>query len=241
MVKFFKQFGSDIKGGLDLLTTGFTKPVQTFGRVFGKGKLLPLVQETRKEKPATLIKKTLVSSAVGTATLLGGWALLIPKTIGGVLIGTGIAGGVLASPKVAEFVEPTGLLEKAFRGGEIAGEVFETGKAPVGITEALKTGGLVGAGAVIGAGLVVGAEKVLEKAPTLTTAKEQFIPSKPIGIKGETAITPQTTTITTGKKPTRRRTAKKTPSVRQSVRVNISNKAIGLKINKRYINQELLC
>lgn len=80
-------------------------------------------------------------------------------------------------------------------------------------------------------------------APAITAPTEQLITEKPVGITGETPLTPETTTISTGKKPYKRRRAKITPSVRQYVRVNVLSRpvATGLRIiNKRYINQELL-
>jgi len=75
--------------------------------------------------------------------------------------------------------------------------------------------------------------------PTVTVPEDQLIKEKPLGIGGE-VMTPETVSITP-KKRKRRAPKKKTPSVRQSVRININNRPVGLRVtNKRYINNGLL-
>ena len=72
---------------------------------------------------------------------------------------------------------------------------------------------------------------------------EELISEKPLG-EEDAPITAETTTITTGKAPSKPRKKKKTPSVRQSVKINIiaSPRAIGQQlINKKYIKNEMLC
>ena len=73
----------------------------------------------------------------------------------------------------------------------------------------------------------------------ITQPAQQLTKEKPVGVEGEAPILPETTTISSGKRRYKRRTAKKTPSVRQSVRVNViaNPKSTGMKIiNKKYIN-----
>lgn len=180
-------------------------------------------------------------------------ATLKGKIIGGTaaLIGTGI---LVRSPKARTFVAETaigipekvgGILEFGEEvGGVIEGEsVFTKEKIVTG----LKVAGVVGAG-VAAAAIIVPKVKTWweergEKAPpTLSTDEEQLIPEKAVG-QLETPVLPATTTITTGKKPYKRRRATITPSVKQSVRVNVisSPRATGMKLtSKRYINQPIL-
>ena len=73
-----------------------------------------------------------------------------------------------------------------------------------------------------------------EKAP-----EDQLIKEKPVGIDSE-VMTPETISLTP-KKRKKRAPKKKTPSVRQSVKININNRPVGLRVtNKRYINNGLL-
>ena len=180
--------------------------------------------------------------------LLGGAAGLVPKTVGGKLLGITVGSAVLTSPKVAKIIEPTNIVQTAIKGGEIVGTTIETGKPPVDVSTALKTGGLVAGGVVAGAGLVVAGKKIKEKIAELPKDIKisekpfvpevvQVIPEKAIGIEGEIPLTPETATISTGKKRRRRRIKKETPSVRQYVRVNIDNNLV----SERYIMGELLC
>lgn len=182
---------------------------------------------------------------------------LIPKTIGGAVLTTAGTGAVLSSPKIASWVEPTQNIMKAFTGGEMIAKVVEgdddkpnknkpnKNKPDKTLPEGFKEGGIFGAGAVLGGGLV----NLLDKDKDIPTPKTPNIPSllpdkpeiinkeKEVGISGETPLTPETTSIQTGKRRYKRRSKKITPSVRQSVRVNIVN----TNQNKRYIKNTLYC
>ena len=180
---------------------------------------------------------------------------IIPKTIKGKILGitAGFLGGgiLLESKKAREFVKETavgvlGKPEEVIGFGIQVGKFIEDEKEEQpGVLEGFKKAGIVGGLAALGIGAVVVAPKVIEKVKEWREGRpeEQLVKEKPIGIEGESVITPETTTITTGRKPYKRRKAKITPSVRQSVRVNIINKAIGTGMritNKRYLSQELL-
>lgn len=218
---FFKQLGKDLTGGLDLLSTIYSRPVQTISALAtGKSKeVVRLVKETRDEKPLDTIKKTAVNTALVAGTIYLGGASLIPKTIGGKLLAIGGVSAVLTSPKVAKFLEPTEIIDKAVTGGEILADVVE-GDSDIDLGDALATGGLVGAGAVIG-GLVVDYLKDID----LGNDKNLLPDVKPsaVGVNS-TPILPERTTVSP-KRTYKRRRAKKPTSIRQSVRVNIiSNK-----------------
>lgn len=162
------------------------------------------------------------------------------------LIGTGI---VVQSKKarekaiiIAGKATPESLLGAGARIGEFVDE--PTGEK---FKEALVGGGLIAGAVALGIGAAVIAPKVIPKvAETIKgwrSPEEELIKEKPVGISGEGAILPQTTTITTGKKPYKRRRAIKKPSVKQSIKVNIINKprATGIRIsNRKYLNACLL-
>tara|TARA_Y100000310_G_scaffold232406_1_gene235242 strand:- start:377 stop:1270 length:894 start_codon:yes stop_codon:yes gene_type:complete len=227
--------------GTTLATTGIVA-----GAVYGGGIVV-----------ASAKAGTLGALAKGTALKL------IPSTLKGKIalgtasvLGTGL---LIESKKARKFVKETavnfpekvgGLLET---GGEI-GKVIEGEKEFLGedVVDALKTGGVI-AGASVGAGLII--PKVVEwwksrdkegvAPPTLDSPPMQLLPDKEgaLGIEGESPILPETTDITPPKRRYKPRTAKKTPSVRQSVRVNViaSPKSTGIKIsNRKYINPCLL-
>lgn len=163
-----------------------------------------------------------------------------------------IAKGIVAKPVVALvgaglLVTKGGraLIEKGVvgivEGGKALGEAYEVAEEKgeeLGIGEALKVAGLVGAGLVLGAGAPAIIEKVKEFTGGLgdieAPPKVQIIPET-LG-KAETPILPKTEVITTTKKPTQRRRAKKTPSVRNYVRVNIINSPT----NRNYLKAQML-
>ena len=248
-----KQLVSDLGGGLDLLSAGFQRPLQTVSGLitFQPERVKQVVAETKARPLKKQITSTLITTGLATATLLSGGAItkLIPKTILGKSLAVAGAGAVITSPTIAKVVEPTANVERLFTAGKVAGGIIEGKEKPQDVGTALKTGGLVGGGLIIGAGAILGGQALIEKGKSLTPETliapvKQLITEKPVGIDGQVPITPETATITTGKTPSKRRRAKKTPSVRQSVRVNIINKpvATGIKIsNKRYLNHELLC
>ncbi len=109
----------------------------------------------------------------------------------------------------------------------------------------------VGAAAVGTAAGVV-AKKVMEKkeeGKAIETEKALVPETKPAqeslitGEEGQTPLTPETTTVSTGKRRYKRRRAPKMPQVRQSVRVNVISRpvATGIRVtNKRYINERIL-
>jgi len=69
---------------------------------------------------------------------------------------------------------------------------------------------------------------------------EQLQKEQPLG-DGGSAPLPETTIINAPKKRYKRRQKQKTPSVRQSVKININNRPVGLKIeNKRYLNELII-
>ena len=203
------------------------------------------------------------AAKAGTLKAFAGKAAikLVPKTLKGKILGGTAAvmgtGMLIESPKARKFAKETaiGLPEKVgdimAMGGEV-GKVVEGEKEFVtdDIKKGLKTAGVLGG--VVAAGTLV-APKVVDwwksrdkegvVPPTLSTEKETLIGEAPLGIPGEVPILPETTEITPPKRRYKRRTATKTPPVRQSVRVNViaNPKATGIKIsNRKYINPCLL-
>ena len=201
---------------------------------------------------------TAVKLASKTGTILKTTAKVIkavtPKTILGkaTAVTTGLIGyGILKESPKAREVALTTITELPKKPAKIISLGGEVGKVIEGekvlekekIIGGLKTAGVVGGVAVAGAVIIPKViekvkemkEKPLETPTTTDTPEKQLVPEKPLG-QAETPITPQTTTITTGKKPTRRRRATKITSVRQSVRVNVINRATGIRVqNKRYL------
>jgi len=193
------------------------------------------------------------SIIAGAGTILKSFGkALIPKTPLGFitkpLLGITAVTALIKSPKLRGKVKeaPVFLAEKAVTGGEIIADVVE-GDSKVSIKDALITGGLVAGGVVAGAVIVpkviekvksFGDDKVIvEEKPILPTTKEKVIG------EAQSPILPETQSITPTKTTSKRRRAKKTPSVRQSVRINIINKPVGISsriTNKRFISQELL-
>ena len=189
-------------------------------------------------KPAAKIIKPLgkVIGAVGKPVIAA-----VVKRPALAIVGTGIlAAG--AGPKIVKTL---------FTAGKVTGEVITGEKALTAetIAEVGKGLGIVaGVGAV---GVVAGVigKKILEKKEEaaveaqLIPEKPELIPEKAVGIEGEVPLTPETAPLTEKKRVYKPRRAKKVPSVRQYVRINIISKpsAIGMRIiNKRYISQEIL-
>lgn len=172
-MSFFKRFSkklkSDLAGGLNLLSTGFQKPLETARTlIFNPTKIPQLVKETTSQPVKKQVTKTLINTALASGTLLLRKPitkkLVTPK---GIIGTTALAGGLAVSPKLTKFVEPSGLIEKAHKGGKIVGDVIE-GKTPQ-VSKSFKEGGLIGGlGATAGAvaGLTAGAvvtKKVINK------------------------------------------------------------------------------
>lgn len=198
-----------------------------------------------------------VKAAAAISLIPGALASIIPATLKGkVIAGTAtiLGTGILAkSPAAREFV-----VAKIEKIPEVPKEIYQFGEKVGGVVEGesvfgkediikgVKTAGIVGGIAAAGAVVIPYVKKKIEKRKAATTPvlpvepEKQIIPEKQKGIKGEVPITPEVTTITTGKKPYKRRRAKIIPSVRQSVKINViaSPRA---SISKRYINQPLLC
>lgn len=177
-----------------------------------------------KEEAVAVVMETLMATAIGTGAVLGVGTMAGRVVVGKVLtklapttipkaIGLATATGILITSPTARGVVST-FIDDPTKLGRGAGEIIE-GEKDIGLGEALITGGLVGAGVVLGAGAI----ELVEK---FRTPEDQLIEEKGLG-EAETPITPQTTTITTGRKPYKRRRATKTPLVRQSVRVEIIN------------------
>lgn len=211
------------------------------------------------EAASTTFGKVLGTSIAATAVaipiaLFPGAALTGVKAVGRtaakhpIKTGLGVAVGVpmlASSPKLVSGIFSAGKELPSFGTG--LGGVIE-GKKTIGefLTEhpILSTAAaVVGVAAVgkVAAPVIGGALAGRKKVAIIQT--ESQTPVATGGLTGTSPILPQTQAITTGKRRYKRRTAKKTPSVRQSVRVNIINKprATGMRIyNKRYINQPLL-
>lgn len=185
---------------------------------------------------------------------------LVPKTIGGKFLAatTGLTayGTLKVSPKAQAVVEKS--IEtlpqkpgKIISFGESIGDVIEgktsfTSKDVIG---GLKTAGVVGGVAAAAALLVPkvgsklndlkGKDAVITSNATLPGVPQEsegsLVKEKPLNTDTTPAATPELQTVSTKKTRRKRRTAKKTPSVRQSVKVNIYNK--NTQKGKRYLNK----
>lgn len=243
----------------------WTPKAQFIGRLFtGRSSVYEVKKEAKKLGIGVAITAAVVGAALYPATVLRAAKTVIPKTLKGKVL-TGISGligyGVLKeSPIARKFAKKTAVKitkvpKEAVSLGTGIGKVIEKEKVfgKEDIKKAVKTVGIVGGVAALGAVVI---PKVIEKVkdrgekPIITPEakavipepEKQLIKEKPVGIEGETPITPEVTTITTGKKPYKRRRATKQPSVRQYVKVNVINRATatGLRQTHKYLNQELL-
>lgn len=206
---------------------------------------------------AVITAGTLGGVLAGQAvTAAGGVKVVAAKAITAAAPGVAkFAGTVLKSPfkavAVAGVVAGGGLklVPKLFQTTKTAAEKAVPvllGEEKLTSETAVSTAKIVGLAlglGVVGAGAGMVLEKVLEKKEEqeliLTPAtmppvlESALLPEKSVGT-AETPILPETTTITTGKKPYKRRRATKIQAVRQSVKININNRATGTKyINKR--------
>lgn len=227
------------------LVTAVAKPiVKAIGAITGK-EYIPI---TAKEFLSEPVGKALSSAAAVTSIGLG--VATLPYTI------PVVAKAALAKPVVALVGlglvstkggrELIGYAAEGFvKGGEQLGLAYEKAAEKgeeLTLGEGLKAAGLVGAGLVLGAGAPAIIEKTKEIFAGFETLEippeKQLVTEKPIGIEGEVPITPETTTITTGKKPYKRRRAKITPSVRQYVRVNVISRSTstGIRQSHKYLN-----
>lgn len=194
-------------------------------------------------------------AAVSKLGVLGAAKLLIPTTLKGkavaaVAVPFGVAYAIKKPEVIGQIAEAP---ITAFEAGTVAAEPsYEAGlefiKEHPYFSAAAITTALAAAGysAVMISRLIPRVKKPEDVIPAAIPSpppEEQIIKEKPVGITEEIPIVPEVTTITTGRKPYKRRRAKITPSVRQSVRVNIINRptATGLRItNKRYLNHRLV-
>lgn len=258
-------FQTILKGGKNIYSGLVTVGTKAVGTV-AKGTDLLLTKKenkaVKKEYYNKVISGTTIKSVketlpkalttAGGVTVLGLAAITTAKGVSSKLatgqigkaaltsIGTVSALSLAGSEKVTTAV---GNLPKA------------TAAAAGGIAKAIDSGGqslagktLLGIGAaVVGTGIGLGIGNLLSNKDQLVSEAKGLI-DQPIGgnIGGENAILPETTSISqNGVKKTsyKRRRAKKSPSVRQSVRVNIINKPVttGIRIqNKKYISKRVL-
>jgi len=201
---FLKRFGkklkSDIAGGLDLLSAGFSHPIITTKALVGRdaAAIKGVVAQTKKEGPLKTSLRTGRTTVLAAGTLLGGGTAVgraivskavIPKTVGGaVKVATVGSLGTLVlakSPtarkkalKTVDFItDPTTQVEAA----DVISRVIEGEK--VSPKEALKTGGVIAGGvALLGAG-VLGAKAVKGALPK-GLPKPSALPTKDIAGSG---------------------------------------------------------
>lgn len=206
-----------------------------------------------------------IKGALRTKTVLGKIAKsFIPVTTKGKIyagVGTAVGAGILkTSPTARTFAKEKVLglpqvPKKIFGFGGEVGKVIEKERTfgKEDIVKGLKVAGILGAGVAVGAVVI---PKVIEKVKEIRETKQekelqpvesvsvdpakQLLQEKPIGIQGEVPITPETTTIPTGKKTYKPRRAPKQPSVKQSVRLNIINTSTGIKQTNKYLSQKVL-
>ena len=255
-----KSVGKGVGAVLDTVSVGFTHPIKTATAIISsKSTVKEVIKEHFEEQPVTTQMLETGLATVGYVGLLLGGATAggaaIAKVIGKKAVsvavkhplGTLFGAGLLATEGGQKFVKK--IPGKVFGAGEFTGEVLEK----IEEDEVLPTTGeiLVGAG-LLGAGLIGGAltirelEKWWEKKegekkedkgiPTLNGEIPE-IPEIPLG-KDESPILPETVTVSPTRKRYKRRRATITPSMRQSVRVNIINSP--RHTNKTFINERLL-
>lgn len=256
-----KVVESKLGKAMDTFSAAFSSPVSTIKAITTKKTFAEVTKEHFEKPLATQISKTVVSTAmyagavygagvIATKGVVAATATLIPATLKGKVIAAVAvpfaAAYIVKKPEIIETLAE--VPATAWEAGGIAAEPtlkegLEFVKEHPYMTAAALAAALAGAGyGAVMIGRILGKVKK-DKPVEIIATPDQLISEKPIGIEGETPITPETTTITTGKKPYKRRRAKKTPSVRQYVRVNIMNRPVntGMRIsNKRYISPELL-
>ena len=178
--------------------------------------------------------------AIATATALTGAG--IPMIIGAGLLGTTGTSIFLQSKSVRKAV-----VNLPARASEYGTAIAEKIEGSTKIQENIeKSKSLTGLGLALGGvGLgIIGTSAVgliKDKAGELpvSTGNNGVIGTSPIG---SSVILPQTQSITAKKTSYKRRRRTKSPSVRQSVRINIINKPsnVGIKVNnKKYLNERV--
>lgn len=249
---------------MDTFSAVFTHPIKAATAIVSKKSTIKGVTKAHFEQPLkTQITQTILTTGGYVATLYAGAAVatkglaasvgtLIPTTLKGKVIAAVVApvalGAVIKSP---ELVGKTlsAPAELAQFGGDVAS--FAADPSLAGAKQIITESPLISAG-IAAAGLVIGGAAVSgvlqrQEMKKQTAALEASAAAAAMGGKGfysgESPILPERTSVSPTRAPSKRRRATKTPSVRQSLRVNIINKpvATGVRIlNKRYINQELL-
>lgn len=210
-----KAAEEEVKEQAKKFATGLaiTAPAIALGAIPGAGVVAGRVAVAAAKPIGTAIARKPVTAIVGAGVLVSGAAPTIVKTL--------------------------------FKTGKVTGEVI-TGEKPLTAETIAEVG--KGVGAILGvaavgtaAGLV--GKKILEKKVSAVPGGVPILTEKPVGVAGEVPLTPKTAPITKEKKPYKPRRAIKTPSVKQSVKINIISRpvATGMRIiNKRYLKQEML-
>jgi hypothetical protein len=229
-----KQIGQTV-----LATAGYAAATLTAGAVAAKGvaaTAASLIPTTLKGKAIAAVAAPVVIGAVASQPLKAAEAVAkAPSSLANV--GANVA-NLVADPSLKN-VKTLITENPVLVGGAAAAGAVAAGAGAAGLvsgyltrqelekqTEALERSAAAAEGAILGEGT----GQVLEKEKVTATDEGK-------------AITPETTTITTGKKRYRRATIKEKPSVRQNVRVIVANRATstGLRIrNERYLNQRIL-
>ena len=210
---------------------------------FLKPSAIPLTAKELAAKPFGKVLETgvkITTLGLGVAAIPAALPIVAKAIVAKPIIALGLGG--LAITKGGRKLIGVAA-EGIFVGAEKLGVAFEEAEKKgeeITIGEAWKTAGLLGAGLILGAG----APAIIEKGKEIfaetfdvvdVPPEKQLVKEKPIGIEGEAPLAPETATITTGKKPYKRRRKKIAPSVRQSVKINIINQPRTSQSN-RYLN-----
>jgi len=187
---FSKKLKSDITGGLDLLSAGFSHPLLTIRDP------LSAVKRTKQEGALQTSLRTVRNTAIVAAPLVGAARTAIlsaaasPKNL---LLGTGLIGAAIASPKVRTGIDVATDPTTAFRAGKLVGGVVE-GKTPnISSKDALKTAGIVGAGAVIAGGVIAGTKKAKGAISAIPKLAPELKSMPSPQVIGGVPVEPQTT------------------------------------------------
>jgi len=237
-------------GIFDFFKRPTTRGLTAQGRFLKKlitGKTTAAERKAEAKKFATGLAITAPAIAIGAipgAGIIAGRAIIAAaKPIGTAIVRKPVV-AIVGAGVLVSGAAPT-IIKTLFKAGKTTGEVITGEKALTGetIAEVGKgVGALLGVAAV-GTAVGIVAKKFIDKKKEDLEEIPTLITEKPVGIEGETPITPETTSITKEKRPYKPRRAKITPSVRQYVKINIISKpvATGMRIiNKRYISQGIL-
>jgi len=210
-----------------------------------------------------------VAGAAKAGTLASSAAKLIPATTKGKVaaaVAAPIAIGIVANQPIKSLEAVTGAPSAlANFGGNVANVAADPSIA--GILKTVKenpfiVGTLAAGGTIIGLKTIIPAissarttaaikeqtevikeAAASEKTAVMPTEKDTgLLPEKTLPTSEEKPLMQETTTITTGRKRHRRATIKEKPSVRQSIKILVQNRATstGMRINRtseRYINE----